>query len=218
MAITSISGPKQGRNFNVPQFYSKNDPEKPPHQVWGFFTFQCFLFFLTFAFSCLIFSSFPLLLGFLKPKSGPSNEVIGYMPYRELAQFEDFVMEIPSAFGLLERQKKTPKALLGALFKHSAALMWPKAHLHGALFGSLFGPRPLGTPVNGRQDHNSGNRSLESPDRNPVSKKLARWATSTRYLTSKTLSNFELRIWLASQHHIHHVMLKMFVFKAKDFM
>ena len=42
----------------------------------GFFTFQCFVFFLIFAFSCLcFFSSFPLLLDFLKPKSGPSNEV-----------------------------------------------------------------------------------------------------------------------------------------------
>ena len=47
--------------------------------MWGFFTFQCFVFFLIFAFSCLSFSSFPLLLDFLKPKSGPSNEVIGYM-------------------------------------------------------------------------------------------------------------------------------------------
>ena len=59
-----------------PQFYSKNGQEKPPHQVWGFFTFQCFVFFLIFAFLCLIFSSFPLLLDFLKPKSGPLNEVI----------------------------------------------------------------------------------------------------------------------------------------------
>ena len=38
------------------------DPEKPPHVVWGFFTFQCFVFFLIFAFSCLCFSYFPLLL------------------------------------------------------------------------------------------------------------------------------------------------------------
>ena len=38
-----------------------------------------FCLFLIFAFSCLRFSSFPLLLDFLKPKSGPSNEVIGYM-------------------------------------------------------------------------------------------------------------------------------------------
>ena len=45
--------------------------------MWGFFTFQYFVFFLIFAFSCLSFSSFPLLLDFSKPKSGPSNEVIG---------------------------------------------------------------------------------------------------------------------------------------------
>ena len=51
--------------------------KNPPHQVWGSFTLQCFVFFLIFAFSCLSFSSFPLLLDFLKPKSGPSNEVIG---------------------------------------------------------------------------------------------------------------------------------------------
>ena len=76
-AITSISGPNKVEISNFPQFIVKNDPGKPPHQVWGFFTFPCFLFFLIFAFSCLIFSSFPLLLGFLKPKSGPSNEVIG---------------------------------------------------------------------------------------------------------------------------------------------
>ena len=43
----------------------------------GFFTFECFVFFLIFAFSCLSLSSFPLLLDFLKPKSDPSNEVIG---------------------------------------------------------------------------------------------------------------------------------------------
>ena len=82
LAITSISGPKKGQIFNLPQFYSKNGPEKPPHLVWGFFTFQRFVFFLIFAFSCLSFSSFPLLLDFLKPKSGPSNEVIGEILYR----------------------------------------------------------------------------------------------------------------------------------------
>ena len=33
MAITSISGPKTGQNFNLPQFYSysTNDPEKKKH-------------------------------------------------------------------------------------------------------------------------------------------------------------------------------------------
>ena len=80
MAITSISGPKKKVKISIfPKFYSKNDPEKTPHLVWGFFTFQCFVFFLIFAFSCFSFSSFPLLLDFLKPKNGPSNEVIGYM-------------------------------------------------------------------------------------------------------------------------------------------
>ena len=48
------------------QFYSKT--WKNTHLVWGFFTFQCFVFFLIFAFSCLCFSSFPLLLDFLNPK------------------------------------------------------------------------------------------------------------------------------------------------------
>ena len=61
---------------NFPQFYRKDDPENPPHLVWGFFTFQCFVFFLIFAFSCFSYSSSPLLLDFLKPKSGPSNEVL----------------------------------------------------------------------------------------------------------------------------------------------
>ena len=75
MAITSISGPKKGQIFKFSNY--KNDPEKPPHLVWRFFAFQCFVCFLIFAFSCLSFSSFPLLLDFLKPKSGPSNEVIG---------------------------------------------------------------------------------------------------------------------------------------------
>ena len=75
-------------NFqNFPSFIVKNDPEKPPHLVWGFFTFQCFLFFLIFAFPCLIFSSFPLLLGFLKPKSGPSNEVISIYIYMPVTSF-----------------------------------------------------------------------------------------------------------------------------------
>ena len=63
-------------NFDC-QFIVKNDPERPPHLVRGFFTFQCFVFFPLFAFSCLGFSSFPLLLDFLKPKSGPSNDVTG---------------------------------------------------------------------------------------------------------------------------------------------
>ena len=39
--------------------------------------FQCLVFFLLFAFSCLSFSYFPPLFDFLKPKSGPSDEGIG---------------------------------------------------------------------------------------------------------------------------------------------
>ena len=63
MGLTSISGPKQGQNFNLPRFYSKNWQKTHTHTllVWGFFTFQCFVFFLIFAFSCLSFSSFPCL-------------------------------------------------------------------------------------------------------------------------------------------------------------
>ena len=65
-------------NFQFfPNFIVKMTQDKPPHLVWGFFTFQCFVFFLIFAFSCLSCSSFPLLLDLLKPKSGPSNEVMG---------------------------------------------------------------------------------------------------------------------------------------------
>ena len=77
-------GQKKVKISQFPQFYSKNDPEKPPHLVWGFFMFQCFVFFLIFAFSCLSFSSFPLLLDFLKPKTGPSIEVIGYFLSRNI--------------------------------------------------------------------------------------------------------------------------------------
>ena len=76
MAITSISGPKKGQNFNFHHFIVKNDPNNPL-TWWGFFMFQCFVFFFIFAFSCLSFSSFPLLFDFLKPTSGPSDEVIG---------------------------------------------------------------------------------------------------------------------------------------------
>ena len=72
-------GQKKVKFSKFPKFIVKNDPEKPPRLVWGFFTFQCFAFFLIFAFSCFSSSSFPLLLDFLKPKSGPSNEVIGYL-------------------------------------------------------------------------------------------------------------------------------------------
>ena len=69
-------GPNKVKISKFPQFYSKKT-----HLVRGFFTFQCFVFFLIFAFSCLSFSSFPLLLDFLKPKSGPPNEVVGIYIY-----------------------------------------------------------------------------------------------------------------------------------------
>ena len=75
MAITSISGPKKDKIFDFPRFFYR---KKKPSLGRGGVMFQCFVFFLTFAFSCLSFSSFPLRLDFLKPtKSGPSDEVIG---------------------------------------------------------------------------------------------------------------------------------------------
>ena len=81
-------------NFQCfPNFIVRNDPEKPPHLVRGFLTFQCFVFFLVFAFSCLSFSSFPLLLDFLKPKSGPSNEVIGEFSYEECSEISPEMFE-----------------------------------------------------------------------------------------------------------------------------
>ena len=75
--------------------------KKTPHLVCGFFTFQCFVFFLIFAISCLSFSDFPLLLDFLKPKSGPSNEVIGKMAIYKIALLYFFV--IFSVFWFRER-------------------------------------------------------------------------------------------------------------------
>ena len=77
-AITSINGPQNGQNFIFPNFVVENDPNKHTHTHTfgvGGFTFQYFVFFLIFAFSCLSCSSFPLL------KSGPSNEVIGLKNY-----------------------------------------------------------------------------------------------------------------------------------------
>ena len=82
--IYIISGPKKVKNSAYPLFYRKwprNKKHTHTHLVWGFFTFQCFFVFLIFAFSCLSFSFSPLLLDFLKPKIGPSNEVIGYYMY-----------------------------------------------------------------------------------------------------------------------------------------
>ena len=82
MAITSISGLKKGHNFNFPQFYSKNGPEKKKKTHThtpsvGVFHVSMFCLLSHLCLFCLIFSSFPLLLDFLKPKNGPLNEVIG---------------------------------------------------------------------------------------------------------------------------------------------
>ena len=67
--------------------------------MWGFFTYQCFVFFLIFAFFCLILSSFPLLLDFLKPKNGPLNEDIGIYIYNSghLKPPEHFQMSLPAS-------------------------------------------------------------------------------------------------------------------------
>ena len=75
-----IQGKNSGRKlekFGKLSFCNFPDLKKSPHLAWGVFTFQCFVFFLIFAFFCLSFPSSPLLLDFLKPKSGPSNEVMG---------------------------------------------------------------------------------------------------------------------------------------------
>ena len=59
IATTWISGPKKRQNFqNFPQFYCKK-PRKYKELTWCFFMFQCFVFFLIFAFSCLSFFIFP---------------------------------------------------------------------------------------------------------------------------------------------------------------
>ena len=66
------------KSQKIPSFIVKNVHETPPPKRWGFFMFQCFFFFLIFAFFCLSFSSLPLLLDIFKPKNGPPNEVLGY--------------------------------------------------------------------------------------------------------------------------------------------
>ena len=120
LAITSISGQKKGSKIQIsPQFYSKNDPEKPPHLVWGFFTFQYFAFFLIVAFSSLSFSSFPLLLDFLKPKSGPSNEVIGNFFFSNFAVIlvfpsSSFEVSILACLLALECVLSFPRRLSGS--------------------------------------------------------------------------------------------------------
>ena len=61
-------------SISHPHFIVRMTPQKKA--LGGFLMFQCFVFFLIFAFSCLDFSCFPLLFDFLKPSSGPSDEVI----------------------------------------------------------------------------------------------------------------------------------------------
>ena len=55
--------------------------QKKTHTKCGGFHVSMFCLLSHFCLFCLIFSSFPLLLDFLKPKSGPLNEVIGYFLY-----------------------------------------------------------------------------------------------------------------------------------------
>ena len=68
--------------------------------------FSMSVFFLIFAFSCPSFTSFPLLLDFLKPSSGPSDEVKGiYMGYIYICRrvrLQGFTIETPDfqAFGV----------------------------------------------------------------------------------------------------------------------
>ena len=68
------------KSQKIPSYIVKNGHETLPKR-WGFFMFQCFSFFLIFAFFCLSFSSLPLLLVFFKPKNGPPNEVLGIYIY-----------------------------------------------------------------------------------------------------------------------------------------
>ena len=55
-------GRKKVKTSIFPNLLVKHDPEKTLTWWGGVFPFQCFVFFLIFAFSCLSFSSFPLLL------------------------------------------------------------------------------------------------------------------------------------------------------------
>ena len=116
MAITSISGPNKGQNFNFPQLYTKKWPrnkKKHTHTLGvGGFTFQCFVFSLIFAFSCLSFLSFPVLLGFLKPKSGPSNMSIRAAEPKRPKHFS--AQQV--VFLLASSRKSTEKCREGALF------------------------------------------------------------------------------------------------------
>ena len=81
LTVTSISGPKKSQNLKIsPVLQQKNAPkdQKNPH-TWcgGIPGFNVLSSFSSLPLSCLSFSSFPLLLALEKPKSGPSNEVIG---------------------------------------------------------------------------------------------------------------------------------------------
>ena len=83
VALTPLGGQILVKNLKkIPSLTVKNGHETPPPKRWGFFTFQCFFFFLIFAFFCHGFSSLPVLLDILRPKNG----VRGYMAlyvYRE---------------------------------------------------------------------------------------------------------------------------------------
>ena len=86
MAITSIGGPKKRSKTQIfPSFLVKITQKNPPHLEWGSFTVSMFsllsLLSQSLPFLALVFHLFPLLLDFLRPKSGPSNEVMGGFSY-----------------------------------------------------------------------------------------------------------------------------------------
>ena len=79
---------KYGHNLNqwakkwskfqfFPSFIVKNNPENPHTWCGGFSCFNVLSSFSSLPFLALVFHLSLLLLDFLKPKSGPSNEVIG---------------------------------------------------------------------------------------------------------------------------------------------
>ena len=68
-------GQKKVKISIFPQFYSKKWPRKTPTPSVGVFHVSMFCLLSHLCLFCLIFSSFPLLLDFLKPKSGPLNDV-----------------------------------------------------------------------------------------------------------------------------------------------
>ena len=85
MAITSISGPKKTVKFSIfPSFIIKIT-QKNPHTWCGCFSrFNIWSSSSSLPFLALVFHLFSLLLDFLKPKSDPSNEVIGCSIYLRL--------------------------------------------------------------------------------------------------------------------------------------